>query len=492
MRNSPWATFFDGVTTTRDFSAAPLQQSRYQPRFYRHRRAPAGDRFFSSSVGSIDTVLKTLTAPLLYIPRSGSLGQIVQHDAQTQTIGEGKVISTDPPYYDNIAYADLSDFFYVWLRRSLGPLFPSALSTLTTPKNEELVASPYRRGGREAAEQYFLAGMQAVVANLVKQARTDVPATVYYAFKQSEITQEGISSTGWATFLEAIVGAGFSVVGTWPIRTEMASRMIASGTNALANSVVLVCRKKVETAEVITRAEFIRALKRELPPAIAELQAANIAPADMPQSAIGPGMGVFSRYKAVLESDDRPMIVKAALQLINRELDEYLGGIQGEFDPDTRFAVTWFEQNGMAKGEYGTANNIAQARGISVDSVKHAGIVESAAGKVRILKRDELEPDWDPGTDTHLTIWECCQYLIRTLENEGEFAAAVLLKKIGSEKAEAVKDLAYCLYDICSNKRKDAKEATSYNALIAVWTDLTRLAATIHDTRGDGQLSMAV
>ena len=257
--------------------------------------------------------------------------------------------------------------------------------------------------------------------------------------------------------------------------------------NALANSVVLVCRKMEDAAETVTRAEFIRALKRELPDAIKELQAANIAPADMPQSAIGPGMGVFSRYRAVLESDDSPMSVKVALQLINRELDEYLGGIQGEFDADTRFAITWFEQNGLKAGDYGTANSIAQARGISVDSVKHAGIVESQAGKVRVLRRDELDDKWEPGTDQHLTIWECLQHLVRLHEKDGiSHATAVLLKKIG-DKAEAVKDLAYILYDISANKRQDAKEATAYNALIADWTELSRQAAAIYDTRGDLQ-----
>jgi putative DNA methylase len=272
----------------------------------------------------------------------------------------------------------------------------------------------------------------------------------------------------------------------------MANRMIASGTNALANSVVLVCRKKEITAESITRAEFIRALKRELPPAISELQAANIAPADMPQSAIGPGMGVFSRYKAVLESDDSPMSVKTALQLINRELDEYLGGIQGEFDADTRFAITWFEQNGTGKGDYGVADNLARARGISVDSVKHAGIVESTAGKVRILSRDELDEDWDPEDDRHLTVWECLQHLVRQHEKDGiSHDTAVLLKKINTQ-AEAVKDLAYCLYDISANKRKDAKEATAYNALIADWTELTKTAAAIHDTRGDRQIGLDI
>ena len=229
-----------------------------------------------------------------------------------------------------------------------------------------------------------------------------------------------------------------------------------------------------------------------MPPAMAELQAVNIAPADMPQSAIGPGMGVFSRYRAVLESDDSPMTVKVALQLINKELDEYLGGIQGEFDADTRFAITWFEQNGNVAGEYGVANSIAQARGISVESVRHAGIVESAAGKVRILKRDELDADWNPAADGHMTIWECCQHLIHKLETEGEGAAAALLKRIGPARADSVKDLAYCLYDICSNKRKDATEATSYNGLIAVWAELTRQAAALPATTAGDQIEMGV
>lgn len=446
---------------------------------------------FSGAAGDYTTSIGGVTKGLFGLG-SGADGYLSQADAQTARLPVNTVISTDPPYYDNIGYADLSDFFFCWMKPTIQPIYPELFGLLATPKTEELVATPYRHGGKDAAEAFFLEGMGKAISNMARQSSDQYPATIYYAFKQSEIAQEGISSTGWATFLQAVVEAGYAVVGTWPMRTEMANRMIASGTNALANSVVLVCRKKEETAEIISRAEFIRLLKRELPPAIAELQAANIAPADMPQSAIGPGMGVFSRYKAVLESDDTPMSVKTALQLINHELDEFLNNITGEFDPETRFAISWFEQNGMDKGEYGTANSLAQARGISVESAKHAGIVESAAGKVRILKRHELLEDWDPETDKHLTIWECCQYLIHALEKNGEYEAALLLKKIGSEKVEAVKDLAYCLYDICSNKRKDAKEATSYNALIAIWTDLTRLAATIHDTRGDGQLRMQV
>lgn len=448
---------------------------------------------FSRSTGNwgncIEWGVKTLDA---LVPSSS--GQTIQHDAQTVDYASTGVISTDPPYYDNIGYADLSDYFYSWMRPALKSVFPTLFGVLATPKSDELVATPYRHGSKERAEAFFLKGMRAAISNMATKSSEIAPATIYYAFKQSEINQEGISSTGWATFLQAVFEAGFSVVGTWPLRTEMSNRMIASGSNALANSVVLVCRRKNASAEVITRAEFIRFLKKELPPAIDELRAANIAPADMPQSAIGPGMGVYSRYKAVLEADDSPMSVKTALQLINRELDEFLSDIQGEFDADTRFAITWFELNGMNSDEYGTANNIATARGISVESVKHAGIVESAAGSVRILAREELLEDWDPNTDTHLTIWECCQYLIRVLENDGEHSAALLLKKMGADKAEAVKDLAYCLYDICSNKRKDAKEATSYNALIAVWTELTRQAATISDYEitGDRQTAMNI
>lgn len=448
---------------------------------------------FSSSTGNwlscCEWIWKVIEG---FVPAAG--GQETQQDAQRASIANNAFISTDPPYYDNIAYSILSDFFYCWLRPPLKSVEPSVFGVLSTPKADELVAIASRHGGKEGAELFFIEGMTKAIRKMVDNGKPEGPATIYYAFKQSEIKEEGISSTGWATFLQAVLDAGYSVVGTWPMRTEMANRMVASGTNALANSVVLVCRKKQIEAEVVTRAEFVRALKKELPPSIDELRAANIAPADMPQSAIGPGMGVYSRYKAVLEADDSPMSVRTALQLINRELDEFLNDIQGEFDSETRFAINWFEQHGLENGDYGDADNLARARGLSVDSIKHAGVVGSAAGKVRILKRDELFQDWDPATDSHMTVWECCQYLIRALENEGEHAAALLLKKMGADKAEAVKDLAYCLYDICSNKRKDAREATSYNALIAVWAELTRQAASISDYEitGDRQTAMNI
>ena len=442
---------------------------------------------FSASSGSYHSLFSRMIKGFETLGEGSNTGSVVQADAQEKRYGKQCIISTDPPYYDNIGYADLSDFFFCWMKPLIRPVYPDLFGVLATPKSEELVATPYRHGGKETAESFFLDGMSKAIAGMARRTSPDYPATIYYAFKQSEIAQEGVSSTGWATFLQAVLEAGYAVVGTWPIRTEKPGRMISVGTNALANSVVLVCRKKEDSAETISRAEFVGALKRELPPAIEELQKANISPADMPQSAIGPGMGVFSRCKAVLEADDSPMTVKTALQLINRELDEYLGGIQGEFDADTRFAITWFEQNGLAAGDYGTANSIATARGISVDSVKHAGIVDSAAGKVRILKRDEIDAGWDTVDDTHLTVWECCQHLIRELEQGGEQAAALLLRKIGGGHADAAKDLAYCLYDICANKRRDAGEAAAYNGLIAVWPELTRQAAALHDTRGDRQ-----
>ena len=440
----------------------------------------AGD--FKVSLGSITRVIDRLGF--------GASGKLSQSDAQSVEYPAGSAVSSDPPYYDNVPYADISDFFYSWLRRSLRDIYPDVFSTLSVPKGEELVADRMRHGGTENADRFFLQGMSAAVRQMFSGSSDLVPATIYYAFKQSEIEQEGVSSSGWVAFLEAILDAGYSVVATWPVRTELANRIRGIGSNALANSVVLVCRKKEDTAEAITRAEFIRALKRELPTAIADLQAANVSPADMPQSAIGPGMGVFSRCKAVLEAYGSPMTVKTALQIVNAELDEYLGGIQGEFDPDTRFAINWFEQNGMGEGDYGVADNLARARGIAVESVKQAGIVESQAGRVRILKRDELDPAWEPKTDTRLAVWECLQHLVRSHELDGvSYNTALLLRKI-NDKADAVKDLAYCLYDICANKRQDAKEATAYNALIADWPELTREAAAIIDIRGTVQSRM--
>ena len=408
-------------------------------------------------------------------------GWELQDNAENVVYPSNVIISTDPPYYDNIGYADLSDFFYCWMRPVLRPTFPDIFSILETPKSDELIADPYRHGSKKASENFFLSGMSRAIIKMAHSSSDAAPTTIYYAFKQHEIQVEGISSTGWATFLQAVLNAGFVIVRTWPMRTELSNRPRGIGSNALANSVVLVCRKRKDSADVVTRAEFLRALKRELPPAIAQLQAANIAPTDMPQSAIGPGMAVFSRYRKVLEANDNPMTVKTALQLINAQLDEFNDLQMDGVDDETRFAVTWFQQYGHGKGAYGIADNMARARGISVERIQQAGIVESGAGHVHILQRSALDPQWSPATDKQLTIWECCQHLIRVLENDGETGAAQLRKAIGSEKADMVKDLAYHCYDICANKRKDAKEAMAYNSLIAVWSDLTDQAAKLRD-----------
>jgi putative DNA methylase len=446
--------------------------------------------FFSNSGGNLTTPIDKISRAIADF-RGERSGVVTQREASEAAYSSEMVVSTDPPYYDNIGYADLSDFFFCWLRPTLKDVYPELFSMLATPKAEELVATPARHGGKESAESFFLHGMRRALKHAAENTSAEFPAAIYYAFKQSEVQAEGISSTGWATFLTAAIEAGYMVVGTWPVRTESTGRLRAIGSNALANSVVLVCRKREGDAGVISRAEFIRALKRELPTALRDLLAANIAPSDIPQASIGPGMGIFSRHSAILESDDTPMSVKSALQLINRELDEYLNDVVGEFDADTRLAITWFEQFGMGAGPYGTADNIARSRGISVESAKHAGILDSSAGKVRILKRDELSEDWNPSEDKHLTAWECCQQVVRALETGGEYEAAVLIRAIGPAMAENVKDLAYCLYNICE-KRKDAKEATAYNALIAVWSDLTRLAASSDTANRGGQFSLAV
>ena len=431
---------------------------------------------FSTSSGNFLGQINYLVKSVKNLPARGTANKQTQLDAKAADFTDC-IVSMDPPFYDNVPYADLSDFFYVWIRKSLKKYHPNLFETMLAPKSEELVADQKRHNGIEKADKFFLDGMRIVMSNIAKQARRDVPATIFYAFRQGEVDKQGMSSKGWATFLQAVVEAGYMITGTWPVRTELVGNL-KKKKNALATSVVLVCRPRADTAETATRVDFIRTLKRELPLSLNEMQKANITPVDLPQAAIGPGMAIFSRHKSVLESDDSAMSVKTALQIINQELDEYLTELEGEFDPDTRFAITWFGQNGFDDGSFGDADGLARARGVSVDNVKHAGIVHSGAGKVRLLKRDELDTDWTPTSDRHLTVWECTQYLIRTLQNEGEHAAAELLNQMGAEYKEAARHLAYRLFDI-SNKRNEAYESTAYNALISIWPDLTAQAATI-------------
>ena len=406
---------------------------------------------------------------------TGVLGAGAQTDAVQQMLSTNRVVSTDPPYYDNIGYADLSDFFYVWLRRSLKPLFPELFATLAVPKAEELVATPYRHGSKAAAEAFFLDGMTRAMRRLSEQTHPGFPVTIYYAFKQSEKKgDEGTSSTGWETFLNAVVEAGFSVTGTWPMRTELTTRSIGHGTNALASSIVLVCRRRPGDAPLATRREFVAALKSELPVALAHLQRGNIAPVDLAQAAIGPGMAVYTRYAKVLDAKGNALSVREALVLINQTLDETLVQQEGDFDADSRWALAWFEQSGFDEGEYGIAEILSKAKNTSVAGMVEAGISASRAGKVRLLRPEELPPDWDPTTDPRLTAWEMVHHLVRTLEGGGESAAAELAAQLGA-KAEVARELCYRLYTLCERKKRTA-EALSYNSLVQSWPEITRLA----------------
>lgn len=398
----------------------------------------------------------------------------IQRNATENTINK-KIVSTDPPYYDNIGYADLSDFFYVWLRRTLLPVFPDLFTTVAVPKAEELVATPYRHGGKQKAEAFFLSGMTEAMRRLAVQAHPGFPVTIYYAFKQAETARDGgAASTGWETFLGAVIDAGFAVSGTWPMRTELGNRMIGSGTNALASSIVLVCRRRPDDAPTATRRQFRSALSDELSAAVAHLQHGAIPPVDMAQAAIGPGMAVYTRYSRVLDADGKPVGVREALTLINEVLDEALAAQEGDFDADTRWALAWFDQMGFNDGAYGEAEVLSTAKNTSVAGLVEGGILSSKGGKVRLFRPSELPADWNPATDTRLTVWEMLHHLIRVLESDGETAAARLVAALGSS-AETARELCYRLYSLCERKKR-ANEAMSYNGLAQSWLEIVRLS----------------
>jgi len=409
------------------------------------------------------------------LPRE-AMGAAQQVDAAIQDISNDKVVSTDPPYYDNVPYADISDFFFVWMRCSLRSVFPDLFATLAVPKADELVAFSYRhKDGKAGAESFFLEGMTQAMHRLSERAHPAFPITIYYAFKQAENDSDaGTASTGWETFLAAVIRAGLKVGGTWPMRTEREARSRGIDSNALASSIILVCRPRAADAPTATRREFITALKAELPVALAHLQRGNIAPVDLAQAAIGPGMAVYTRYSKVLEASGATLLVREALSLINQTLDEVLAEQEGDFDADTRWALAWFEQSGFAEGEYGVAETLSKAKNTSVKGMEDAGILLSSRGKVRLLGAVELSPDWDPETDTRLTAWEMVHHLIRVLESGGESIAAALVAKLGSN-AEIARELCYRLYVICERKKR-AAEAHAYNGLVLSWPEITRLA----------------
>jgi len=396
------------------------------------------------------------------------------------------LISTDPPYYDNIGYADLSDFFYVWLRRSLKNIYPDLFSTMLVPKTQELVAIPYRFGGDKGkARRFFEEGLSKAFASIHEVQHPDYPLTVYYAFKQSEAdtevindrsfngTNDAIASTGWETMLEGLIRAGFTVTGTWPVRTELIGNL-KKNIGALASSIVLVCRPRLVEAQVASRRQFLNALRAELPAALKNLQRGSVAPVDLAQASIGPGMAIYSRYSKVVESDGTPLRVRTALQLINRALDEALAEQEGEYDAETRWAVAWFEEYAMNAGEYGRAETLSKAKNTAVQALEHAGLVVSKAGKVRLVKREELSSNWNPKT-SRLTVWEVMQRMIHELlDGKGDTGAGDILRQ-ASAQGEVARDLAYRLFVVCERKGW-TQEALAYNSLVTSWLEISRLA----------------
>ena len=433
---------------------------------------------FSSSSGNFLSQIKYIAEAVARVPAEGK--SFVSHkDARAGFKVENSImICTDPPYYNNIMYADLSDFFYVWLRRCLKGVYPDLFSTILVPKTQELIAEPARHdGNRLRAAEFFESGLHQSFEEILSAQDNDYPFTVFYAFKQSEDKEDGAGrvSTGWETMLQGLLNAGTTITGTWPMRTEKPGRLVEIGRAALASSIVLVCRRRSADAPLTTRRDFLAALRAELPDALRRLQQGNIAPVDLAQASIGPGMAVFSRYSKVIEADGTAMPVRAALAVINQVLDEVLASQEADFDGDTRWAVAWFEQHGLDEGSAGVAETLSKAKNTSISGLVQAGILEQRGNKCRLLNRGELDEDWTPGGDDRITVWEVVQHLIRTLEAEGEAAAGALLASVGG-LGEPARELAYRLYSTCE-KKGWSEEALAYNGLVVAWPELVKQAA---------------
>lgn len=433
---------------------------------------------FSESTGNYLSQIEWTAEAVEFAP--ATLPAVVdQADAASRSY-DGLVVSTDPPYYDNIGYSDLSDYFYVWLRRSLRTVHPTLFSTMLVPKAEELVANPYRRDGKENAKEFFENGFRSVFARARRAADSRIPITVYYAFKQSETEGGGAASTGWETLLEGMIRGGWEITSTWPLRSELANRMMASGMNSLASSIVLSLRPRSDAASTIDRRGFIAAVEAELPDALRKLQQGQVAPVDMPQAAIGPGMAVFSRYSAVLEPDGKKMTVRSALSRINEILDQVLNEQEGDFDSPTRFAIAWYRQHGYDVGAFGDANNLANARNTTVDVMDRDGILSSRAGKVQLIKPSDLSWDYDPVADLHTSNWEALHHLIKVLERggiapAGDFLQVALSRPDGAVDADLVKELAHLLFRV-AEANGWTKDALSFNSLVTSWPEILEVA----------------
>ncbi|MGN6772553.1 MAG: DUF1156 domain-containing protein [Rhizobiaceae bacterium] len=445
----------------------------------------AEGNIFSDSSGGIRVIVegqaKSLSGALGW-HKNGVQGAIDQLDAAKNSYPvRPVVISTDPPYYDNIGYAVLADFFYVWLKRSISDAWPELFRRLATPKEPELVATPSRHGGQDAAEAFFMAGMSDSMKAMGAASAKAAPLTIYYAFKQSETGQEGVTSAGWASFLQAIHDSGLAIDGTWPVRTENASRMVSQGSNALASSIVLVCRKQQPNASSTDASGFTAALKRELPEAIAKIRAAGVGPVDMQQSVIGPGMGVFTRYAEVLEDDDSKMRVKKALTIINRVWEEIDNELVGTFDAETQVALAWFASYGFDPKPSGELITLANAKNTATDDLFRSDVFTDLKGRAALTPRDTLDPKWSPVRDRQLTVWECVQHLARTLaaEDGGAQAAARLIVEMGPKATDA-RALLDRLFQIATNKGW-AQEALVYSQLAEEWPHLLDRTANISD-----------
>jgi len=443
---------------------------------------------FSGSTGNYLSQIEWTAEAVEFAPRTGT-GTALQRDAASRPYA-GFLISTDPPYYDNIGYSDLSDFFYVWLRRSLRSIYPELLSTVLVPKTEELVANPYRHGGKQSAQTFFEDGFRRVFANARSSSNLDLPIAVYYAFKQSDTGEDGTASTGWETLLEGMIQSGWEITSTWPMRSEMANRMMASGMNSLASSIVLSLRPRPSTSPTTDRRGLIAALEAELPTALRKLQQGQIAPVDLPQAAIGPGMGVFSRFATVLEPDGTPMTVRSALARINEILDQVLNEQEGDFDVTSRFAIAWYRQHGYETGTFGDANNLANARNTTVDAMDRGGILSSRAGKVHLIKSSGLEADYDVLADTRTSNWEALHHLIRLLEDNGiaaagDFLRTALSRPDGAIEADLVKELAHLLFRV-AEANGWTKDALSFNSLVTSWPEIVDAARSESPTTSQG------
>lgn len=454
------------------------------PAFSRPDVAPLWDfaetNPFASSVGGWLQIVQTATRAIEFAVPAAKPAKVEQRDARSSAdlVPPGSaLIATDPPYFSNFGYGDLSNYFYPWLRRALKNVHPSIFSTLGAPVTGELIADPARHGGdKEAAKNYFIEGLRDTLRKLIVDSRPDVPLLIVYAFKQQEETQHGdVVSTGWEAVLEALVGSGLSVVGTWPIHGTGSARLRGLSSNALATYVLLVCRPREEEAPLATFGEFRGALRTALGTAVQDLRGASIAPVDLAQAVVGPGMAVYTRFARIVQADGTSLSVHDALAAINRTLDEVLEESESDFDAETRWATAWFEQFGMGEGPFGVADSLSRAKNTAVHGVQEAGLVHSKGGHVRLLSQDELEPDWDPSSDSRLTVWEMTHQLGRALQAEGEIGASALLRRLGG-MGEVARELAYRLHSI-SDRKNWPKEAQLYNTLVVAWPEIARLAA---------------